>query len=964
MLKGVLALVAFVGAVAVFVGLPWAGAALLLAALALILGEVLSANDRRRWRADAFVGPRLPAEDGHPIEHFDIKSWFGRASQETPPTFIERHKMKALLEGLTERRFVILTGPKESGKSRLAFEAAKRTTLVTMVASAPPPKPEDDPLMLLMKDPRGFPPMEEDQILFLTDLAKRLIAGSIDADSLSGWLKRHRNICVVAVLDPTEVDEVEKAGQSVEDELGKLMRQYKVVEVSDRLFGEELEEARREFGDRIPEEHLPYLPRYFASPTPLREKLEMGMAGSHELGAAIAIAVADWSRMGLGRPAPIEFVHRVVSERLAPDEGDFDAELSWATEECGLAALIYEQETDQGVAFVPDDVVVALLEEGELESGVDERVWAIAKDFVMAQAEGKARDEKTTEELLALAEAAMARGNPGIAYEAVAPASRLAEVGQQQRMAEILTSGTKSGLVQSRRGDGFAHRLKPVKSLAEGRRFRAGQPFLGTSKRPSRPVAEIYSRHTPRSAARNLFLAAVDVASVGFGLFLGVQIRDAAEGQPHGLMDHGLSDPFLVFWAGITVFVFASFVLYRKDSPRARLSAIVPAVAVFAVLGMAATLADGYELWTALLAAAVGGGAAFAADFLLRYAYDRVSRAWVEKNGLEARTLLIGTTAQVADMEDPIESMSRPSFLVGYLETETAEGDPDAEPRTDRLGGLENLDDVASREGVGRVVIVDPDLDPRKKQRLADRCHAQGLHVEALASLADIRTGSGSYVLGQSFVLVSLHPLWQRNTWLFIKLATEFVVALGIFVFLLPFLIAFGIAVAIDTRKSPLVRTWRPGIGGDPFLMYRFRTLPNQRRTEIALFQEDEEEDERSRLGNFLRDRGIDELPQLLNVLRGQMSLVGPRPLELGDHVRLADAELLRYVVRPGATGPWQVCRRVELTYPELTSMDMAYLRHWSFFTDLEILVGTAKRVLLGRDVPAIRRDPKPATGT
>jgi lipopolysaccharide/colanic/teichoic acid biosynthesis glycosyltransferase len=102
-------------------------------------------------------------------------------------------------------------------------------------------------------------------------------------------------------------------------------------------------------------------------------------------------------------------------------------------------------------------------------------------------------------------------------------------------------------------------------------------------------------------------------------------------------------------------------------------------------------------------------------------------------------------------------------------------------------------------------------------------------------------------------------------------------------------------------------------------------------------------------VGRFLRRNSIDELPQLWNVLRGDMSLVGPRPLPLRDHARLADWHRRRYLVLPGITGLWQVSGRSELDFDDMVRLDFLYLERWSVLLDLVILLKTVPAVLRRR---------------
>ena len=168
-----------------------------------------------------------------------------------------------------------------------------------------------------------------------------------------------------------------------------------------------------------------------------------------------------------------------------------------------------------------------------------------------------------------------------------------------------------------------------------------------------------------------------------------------------------------------------------------------------------------------------------------------------------------------------------------------------------------------------------------------------------------------------------------------------------------------ALAIRLDSRGPVLFRSTRPGIGGKPFPCFKFRTmrqgaeamqddLEQHNEMEGALFKM--REDPRvTRVGAFLRRWSLDELPQLLNVLRGEMSLVGPRPLPSRDYARLEDWHYKRYLVLPGMTGLWQVSGRSELDFDELVRLDFLYLERWSVGLDLSILLKTIPAVIRAR---------------
>ena len=170
-----------------------------------------------------------------------------------------------------------------------------------------------------------------------------------------------------------------------------------------------------------------------------------------------------------------------------------------------------------------------------------------------------------------------------------------------------------------------------------------------------------------------------------------------------------------------------------------------------------------------------------------------------------------------------------------------------------------------------------------------------------------------------------------------------------------PLLAVIATAIKLDSRGPVFFRSYRPGIGGDPFPCLKFRTMQHGAEHEQDKLEEHNEAggaifkiraDPRvTRVGKFLRRYSLDELPQIFNVLRGEMSLVGPRPLPQRDYDLLEDWHRKRYLVLPGMTGLWQVSGRSELDFDELVRLDFLYLERWSVFLDLTILLKTVPAV-------------------
>jgi lipopolysaccharide/colanic/teichoic acid biosynthesis glycosyltransferase len=173
-----------------------------------------------------------------------------------------------------------------------------------------------------------------------------------------------------------------------------------------------------------------------------------------------------------------------------------------------------------------------------------------------------------------------------------------------------------------------------------------------------------------------------------------------------------------------------------------------------------------------------------------------------------------------------------------------------------------------------------------------------------------------------------------------------------------------AIAIVLDSGRPVVFRQQRIGRHGVPFSILKFRTLvpaPEQEAplgaleftpASIALHVERAKQEavrRATRVGAFLRRTSLDELPQLFNVLSGHMSLVGPRPLSALEDATLEGWEALRREVRPGITGLWQVSGRSEVSWGERVNLDYRQVRHWSMYSDIQVLADTVGAVMRQR---------------
>jgi lipopolysaccharide/colanic/teichoic acid biosynthesis glycosyltransferase len=192
-----------------------------------------------------------------------------------------------------------------------------------------------------------------------------------------------------------------------------------------------------------------------------------------------------------------------------------------------------------------------------------------------------------------------------------------------------------------------------------------------------------------------------------------------------------------------------------------------------------------------------------------------------------------------------------------------------------------------------------------------------------------------------------------------VKRTFDYIVSLAVIIAGLPLWLAIAAAIKLTSRGPVLYRDRRIGVGEREFAMLKFRTMRAGAVTQQPALEASNEaegplfkmrRDPRvTGVGALLRRFSLDEVPQVLNVLRGEMSLVGPRPLPLRDYAQLEPWHRKRYLVLPGMTGLWQISGRSNLGFDDLVRLDFYYLENWSIWLDITILLKTIPAVVAGR---------------
>jgi exopolysaccharide biosynthesis polyprenyl glycosylphosphotransferase len=319
------------------------------------------------------------------------------------------------------------------------------------------------------------------------------------------------------------------------------------------------------------------------------------------------------------------------------------------------------------------------------------------------------------------------------------------------------------------------------------------------------------------------------------------------------------------------------------------------------------------------------------------------------------RVLVIGDGATTALIKRKLATdPSLNAVVVGRV----AERD-ESSPLSDHvLGTVSDLPAVLDRHRVDRVVVApaqEVGEDVVDVVRLATSC---GVRVAVLPRLLEVIGSSVEFDDLGGQVLLGVRGFGLTPSSRFLKRAFDLAVGSALLVLLSPFLLAVTVAVKLSSPGPILFRQTRIGRYGREFQLFKFRTMvldADDRKHELLELNEAAplfkiaDDPRTTRVGRLLRKRSLDELPQLLNILRGDMSLVGPRPLIPEENRLFSGWARRRYEVSPGMTGPWQIQGSSRVPLRDMVTLDYLYCASWSLWLDFKILIRTIPYVLSRR---------------
>jgi exopolysaccharide biosynthesis polyprenyl glycosylphosphotransferase len=477
--------------------------------------------------------------------------------------------------------------------------------------------------------------------------------------------------------------------------------------------------------------------------------------------------------------------------------------------------------------------------------------------------------------------------------------------------------------------------------------IRAGAPFLLTRGQLAVALRRLASITT---------LVCIDLAGLVLGLYAALVARELYYGREPilwGVLWRVETD-WLPFLTLVTVLVFSQARLYEERDRRPGFGRILSSLVLVALITLAFAIGTGHRFETYGLAPTAVLFCAITVA-LLRSSYDFVTGELLRLLGARRYALLAGSGENVAHLHGALGS-GRSGIDYEFVGAVAPSAEGVGLPV---LGDVRDLPAILGSERVDELIVTDSDFGDRELLEIVDHAHRRGVQVRIAPKATELLTQRAEFVPGQGIPLFELRPpAFVGLDWL-VKRSFDLAVSALVLVAGLPLWIGIAAAVKLGSRGPVLYRDLRVGLGEQEFGMLKFRTMYADaagRQAELEASNEADgplfkiREDPRvTPVGAVLRRLSLDEIPQLWNVLRGEMSLVGPRPLPLRDFERLEAWHRKRYLVLPGITGLWQISGRSNLSFDDLVRLDFFYLEKWSIWLDISILVKTVPAVLSGR---------------
>ncbi|MEH3054104.1 MAG: sugar transferase [Patulibacter minatonensis] len=473
--------------------------------------------------------------------------------------------------------------------------------------------------------------------------------------------------------------------------------------------------------------------------------------------------------------------------------------------------------------------------------------------------------------------------------------------------------------------------------------------------RNTRPpaLAFLLRASTFRVIGRIASLLAVDALAIFAALFIALSVKAVVRDAWSLESIATAAKEYFSFTYLLTVLLFSRSELYAERAARPGSSKVVAALFQVMLVAVIYAVISGQEFNSFYI---FYGTLAFAVAIVvgMRWAYEHTTGRALRAAGYHRRAIVVGEQEDLAALSRSLENSRHEPMQVVAKASISARGEgitPIAE--------LAAIDVLLDQQPVDEVILAEPSYLENDVLDLVSSCHARGVRVRIAPATTDVLIRRADFVPGSATPLFEVRAPVFEGFDFWTKRAFDLVVSSLLVILLAPLMAVIFTLIKLDSRGPLLYRSRRPGLGGAPFDCLKLRTMVVGADQMQSTLEEDNEADgplfkirsdpRVTRVGAFLRRFSLDELPQLLNVVRGEMSLVGPRPLPERDFLLMTDRHRRRYEVLPGMTGLWQISGRSDLTFDELVRLDFQYLEAWSISLDLAIIAKTIPAVVRRR---------------
>ncbi|MBN1955538.1 MAG: sugar transferase [Anaerolineae bacterium] len=457
------------------------------------------------------------------------------------------------------------------------------------------------------------------------------------------------------------------------------------------------------------------------------------------------------------------------------------------------------------------------------------------------------------------------------------------------------------------------------------------------------------------------WVVAVDLGVIGIGFVVGYWMRYDLRWFLDIAYDAPLTAylPFLALYLVLLPLLFVLDGVYRywRGSWLEQVSRILNATIKMTVLVLAVTFVFRPLFYSRVMLIEVGVVIAIATAAVR--AIDLAVIARLRSRGIGVRKAIIVGAGEVGRtvMRTIVAQPELGYRVIGFVDDNPEKGRTDIGPFK-ALGPLDNLSEAIDQEQADEVIVTLPWMYHRKIMGIVREC--QRRHVEARI-VPDLFQMSLTQVdvedLG-GVPLIGIHGVSISQGKLLFKRATDIAGSMLGLTLGFPLLGLIALAIRLDSSGPVIFRQTRVGLEGRTFEMFKFRSMrtgaEGEKEVLAGLNEADgplfkiRDDPRLTRVGRFLRRTSMDELPQLINVLRGEMSLVGPRPNVPDEVAQYQEWHKKRLKAPPGMTGLWQVSGRSRLSFDEMVLLDIYYIENWSPWLDVKILLRTIPKALCG----------------